>query len=129
MTGAYYLSRLTAKPTFCICKNKDADQLRGIREADQCLCFRNTDITIPLLPKSEFSSLLPSSVTVKLGLCQTRSENLKTAFLMAWIICASILIIFLFFVPNFVLVNLRKCTKFLLVMTLQCVCACVCVCW
>ena len=35
------------KPTFCICKNKDADQLRSNREADQCLCFRYTDTTIP----------------------------------------------------------------------------------
>ena len=26
-------------PTFCICDNKDADQLRGNREADQRLCF------------------------------------------------------------------------------------------
>ena len=31
------------KPAFCICKNKDADQLRGKREADQRLCFRYTD--------------------------------------------------------------------------------------
>ena len=28
------------KPAFCICENKDADQLRGNREADQRLCFR-----------------------------------------------------------------------------------------
>ena len=27
------------KPAFCICKNKDADQLRCNLEADQCLCF------------------------------------------------------------------------------------------
>ena len=27
------------KPGFCICENKDADQLRGNREADQRLCF------------------------------------------------------------------------------------------
>ena len=27
------------------------------QEADQCLCFRYTDSTIPLLPKSEISSL------------------------------------------------------------------------
>ena len=45
------------KPAFCICENKDADQLRGNREADQRLCFRDTDSTIPLLPKSEISSL------------------------------------------------------------------------
>ena len=45
------------KPAFCICENKDADQLRGNREADQRLCFRYTDSTIPLLPKSGISSL------------------------------------------------------------------------
>ena len=45
------------KPAFCICENKDADQLRGHRESDQRLCFRYTDSTIPLLPKSEISSL------------------------------------------------------------------------
>ena len=28
------------KPDFCICENKDADQLRGNREADLRLCFR-----------------------------------------------------------------------------------------
>ena len=49
------------KPAFCICKNKDTDQLCGYREADLCLdrgnhkadqrlCFRYTDSTIPLLP-------------------------------------------------------------------------------
>ena len=27
------------KPAFCICENKDADQLRGNCEAVQCLCF------------------------------------------------------------------------------------------
>ena len=40
------------KPAFCICKNKDADQLGGNREADQHLYFHYTDSTIPLLPKS-----------------------------------------------------------------------------
>ena len=33
------------KPFF-LCENKDADQLRGNREADQRLCFRYTDSTI-----------------------------------------------------------------------------------
>ena len=46
------------KPAFCICENKDADQLRGNREADQRLCFRHIDSTIPLLSKSEILSLL-----------------------------------------------------------------------
>ena len=52
-----YMSRVVRKPAICICENKDADQLRGNREADQRLCFRYTDSTIPLLPKSEISSL------------------------------------------------------------------------
>ena len=52
-----HLSFVMRKPAFCICENKDADQLRGNREADQRLCFRYIDSTIPLLPKSEFSSL------------------------------------------------------------------------
>ena len=50
---------------FCICENKDADQLRGDREADQRLCFHYTDSTIPLIP----------------GLCRTWSETPKTGFL------------------------------------------------
>ena len=47
------------KTDFCICENKDEDQLRGTcnREADQRLCFRYTDSTIPLLHKYEISSL------------------------------------------------------------------------
>ena len=52
------MSRDVRKPDFCICENKDADQLRGNREADQRLCFRYTDSTIPLLPKSEISNPL-----------------------------------------------------------------------
>ena len=69
------------KPAFCICENKDADQLRGYREADQRLCFRYTDSTIPLLSKSKISSLLPSCVAVQPGLCRTRSKTPKTGFL------------------------------------------------
>ena len=40
------------KPAFCLCENKDTDQLCGNRTADQRLCFRYIDSTIPLLPKS-----------------------------------------------------------------------------
>ena len=39
------------KPVFCICKNKDAIQ------PDQRLCFCYKDSTVPLLSKSEVSSL------------------------------------------------------------------------
>ena len=57
----YDMSLVMRKQAFCICENKDADQLR---EADQRLCFRYTDSTIPLLPKSEISRIKPYSVTV-----------------------------------------------------------------
>ena len=49
------MSRLMGKPTICIGENKDADQLRGNCEADQRLCFRYSDSTIPVLLKSEIS--------------------------------------------------------------------------
>ena len=39
------------KTDFCICENKDADQLRGNSEAEQRLCFRCIDSAIPLLSK------------------------------------------------------------------------------
>ena len=52
-----HVSRVMRKPVLHICENKDADQLRGNREADQRLCFRYLDSTIPLLLKSKISSL------------------------------------------------------------------------
>ena len=52
-----HMGLIVRKPAFCICENKDADQLRGNREADQRLCFRYTDSTTPLLPKYKISSL------------------------------------------------------------------------
>ena len=69
------------KLAFSICENKDADQLRGNREADQRLCFHYTASTIPPLPKSEISRLQPSSVAAQpgisyfsLGGCKSRVE-------------------------------------------------------
>ena len=62
------------KPAFCICENKDADQLCGDRTADQRLCFRYIDTAIPLLSKT-------SSVAVHPGLCRTWSDTPKTCFL------------------------------------------------
>ena len=64
--GNVNMSRVMRKPTFYICENKDADQLRGEREADQLrgdreadqrLRFCYIDSTIPLLSKSEISSI------------------------------------------------------------------------
>ena len=65
-----HMSRIMRKPNFCICENKDADQLRGNCEADQGLCFRYTDSTIPLLPKFQASNhllWLYSPVSVRPG--------------------------------------------------------------
>ena len=63
-------------------------QLQSTLTADQHLCFRYllVDSTIHLFPIPEISSLLPSSLVVKPGLCRTRSGTLKTGFLMTWLI-------------------------------------------
>ena len=69
------------KMFFCISEKQDADQLCGNRTAEQRLCFRYIDSTIPLLSKSKISSLYPSSVAAQPGLCGTWSETPKTGFL------------------------------------------------
>ena len=51
-----HLSHLMGKPTICIGENKGADQLRSNCEADQRLCFRYSDTTIPPLLNSKISS-------------------------------------------------------------------------
>ena len=53
---------------FAYMQNKGADQLRIKRTADQHLCIHYKKSTIPLLSKSEISSLLISSVAVQPGL-------------------------------------------------------------
>ena len=63
------------KPFFAYAKTKTQ-----ISEADQRLCFRYTDSAIPLLSKSEISSLSPSCVAVQPGLFATWSETPKTGF-------------------------------------------------
>ena len=74
------MSWVMRKTTLCICKNKDADQLRGNPESDQRLCFCYIDSTIPLLPKYEISSLYPFSEAVQPGLCGTWLVTPKTGF-------------------------------------------------
>ena len=71
------------KPTFCICENKGADQLRGYREADQRLCFRYIDSTIPLLSKSDISSFC--SCTAWFVSYQVGNQNI--CFLMTRLRC------------------------------------------
>ena len=52
------MSRVMIKLAFCICKNKDADQLRSnCAAAHQRLCFHYIDSTTPLLCKLEMSRL------------------------------------------------------------------------
>ena len=69
------MSRVMRKPAFCICKNKGSDQLRDNHAADQHLRFCYIDSTIPLLSKSEISSLWSSSVTVQSGLCRPSQKS------------------------------------------------------
>ena len=78
-----YMSLVMRKSAFCICENKDTDQLRSNCAADQCLFFRYTDSTIPLLPKSEISSLY---IAIFCGckarfVSDLRSETPKSGFL------------------------------------------------
>ena len=65
------------KTTFCICVNKDAEQLRDNCEADQRLWFCYLHSTIHLLSKFELSSPYQISVHVDVqpDLCRTRSET------------------------------------------------------
>ena len=74
------MSHPMGKPTICIVENKDADQLRGNREADQRLCFRYSDSTIYPLLNSKISSFYPASETVQAGMCQTCSGTTLLAF-------------------------------------------------
>ena len=75
------MNRHMGKPTICLGENKGADQLRSNCEADQHLCFRYSDSTVPLLLISEISSFYLFSVTVQVGLCQTWSETQIVGFL------------------------------------------------
>ena len=54
------LSRRMGKPTICIWENKDADQLRGNREADHAFVFatRIVHFLFFLNPKFQACSLL-----------------------------------------------------------------------
>ena len=49
-------SCLRRKQTICTCENKGTDQLHRNCKADQRICIRYTDSTIPILPKSNKNS-------------------------------------------------------------------------
>ena len=71
------------KPTFCICENKDADQLRG--NSAFVIAIRILQSLYYLNPKFQASYRLLSQP----GLCQTWSETPKTGFLTTRLICTS----------------------------------------
>ena len=72
---------------FCICENKDADQLR---EADQRLCATWIEQSLNIvLSKLEDSSIYLSSVAVQPVLCPTWLETQKTGFLATKLIYVS----------------------------------------
>ena len=76
------MSHRMEKPTICIGENKAADQPCSNCTADQRLCFRSIDSTIPLLLKSEISRFWPAPETVQASLCRTWSETQIVGFLM-----------------------------------------------
>ena len=51
-----YMCRVVRKQNYCLCENKGTDQLSSYCTADLRLCFRYTDSTIQLFPKSQISS-------------------------------------------------------------------------
>ena len=69
------------KPGFAYAKTKTQISFAVTAKLISVFVFRYTDSTIPLLPKSEISSLWPFSVAVQPGLCGTWSETPKTGFL------------------------------------------------
>ena len=69
------------KPAFCICENKDADQLRGNREADQRLSFRYIYSTIPLVPNTKFRASSHFVWLYSLDCVEPGRKTPKTGFL------------------------------------------------
>ena len=66
----YKINRQMRKPS--ICSNCTADQR---------LCFRYSDSSIPFFLKSEFSRFYPASEAVQTGFCQNWTVTQKVGFL------------------------------------------------
>ena len=72
------MSHVMRKPTFCICENKDADQLHGNGEADQRLCFRYIDSTGRtglMVRASDSGSGDPGSILGRVGVFVSLSKR------------------------------------------------------
>ena len=65
------------KPTFCICENKEADQLRGNSKADQSLCFRYIGSTIPLLSNLKYQASTLTKMKRLLQGCSSVAATLQ----------------------------------------------------
>ena len=65
------------KTDFCICENKDADQLRGY----SAFVFATRIVQSLYFLNPKFQASEPSSVAAQSGLCRTWSETPKTGFL------------------------------------------------
>ena len=76
------MSRLMGKLTICIGENKDADQLRGNREADQRLYFRYMDSIIPLL---SVTAKLISAFVLDYADCWFSHGAAQLLFIKIWI--------------------------------------------
>ena len=76
------------KPKISIGENKDADQLRGNREADQRLCFRYSDSTTPpLLSKLQNFKLLACFCSCTGRFVSDLFGNHIVGFSTRWLIC------------------------------------------
>ena len=53
LQAVLYINHIMTIPAFCMRENKDADQQRGNRVADQRICFRYTGNIFPLIPTSD----------------------------------------------------------------------------
>ena len=78
----YHLSLVMRKPAFCICENKDADQLRSNCAPDQRLCFRYTDTTLirKFKPLTIFCGCTPMFVSDLVGNPEKPSSHNEAHF-------------------------------------------------
>ena len=75
------------KPTICLGENKGADQLRSNCEADQRLCFRYSDSTVPLYLNPKFQAFFCHSTG---QFVSDLGRNHIVYFPTRWLICKSL---------------------------------------
>ena len=73
-----------SKSAFCICENKDADQLCSNCTTDQRLCFATQIVLFRYFLIQNFQPLAICAGTALL--CRTWSETAKTGFLALWLV-------------------------------------------